>query len=237
MAKSNRGGRRANTATQQTNTANNTTNTTVNAPIGKYIVMTDAMAQTLRDDVDDRYTSDVRDAIKNYISKATDSKGFSMSQNLNYHLDNNTKLDATEKFIDKYIQQGMHPIGNDVVLTRACHDNCLQDLGIKDYSKMTEAQLKQALVGGTYTTKSYDSFSYDDNKNPFLTGPNAGGREVIIKAKVSAKTPIVFGAKSQSEIIVNKGTDRKITNVYFNGKTATPRGRGSLPQVVIEVEI
>lgn len=237
MAKSNRGGRRANTATQQTNTASNTTSTTVNAPIGKYVAMTDTMAQTLRDNVDDRYTSDVKDAIKLYISKTTDSQGYSYSQNLNYKLENNMTMNATEKFIDKYMQQGMHPIGNDVVLTRACHDDFLKDLGIKDYSKMTETQLKQALIGGTYTTKSYDSFSYDDNKNPFLTGPQSGGREVIIKAKTSAKTPVVFGAKSQSEIIVHKGTDRKITNVYFSGKTATPRGRGSKPQIIVEVEI
>ena len=238
MAKRNIGGRRASNPTPQTNTQNNTqSNVTVNAPIGKYVAMTDAMAQTLRDNVDDRYTSDVKDAIKLYISKTTDSQGYSYSQNLNYKLENNMTMNATEKFIDKFIQQGMHPIGNDVVLTRACHDDMLKDLGIKDYSKMTEAQLKQALIGGVYTTKSYDSFSYDDNRNPFLTGQQSGGREVIIKAKTSAKTPVVFGAKSQSEIIVNKATDRKITNVYFSGKIATPRGRSSKPQIVIEVEI
>ena len=231
MAKSNRGGRRANVSTQPAQT------TPTSSGTARFVKMSDAMAQQVRDDVDDRYTSDVKDAIKLYISKVTDANGYSYSQNLNYKLENGTKLNATEKFIDKYMKDGMHDLGHNVTLTRACHDDMLKDLGISDYSKMSEAQLKQALVGGTYNTKSYDSFSYDETKNPFLTGPQSGGREVIIKAKAPKTTQVVFGAKSQSEIIVNKGTQRKITNVYFNGKTATPRGRGSKPQLVVEVEI
>ena len=226
MAKSNRGGRRAGNITQSTPTSTRT-----------YTNMTDAMAQQVRDDVDDRYTSDVKDAIKQYISKATDSNGYSFSQNLNYKLDNNLPLNATEKFMDKYIQQGMHDLGHDVNLTRACHDDILKDLGISDYSKMTESQLKQALVGGIYKTTAYNSFSYDESKNPFLTGPQSGGREIIIKAKARSDTKVVFGAKSQAEIVTNKGTQQKITNVYFSGKTATPRGKSSRPQLVIEVEM
>ena len=232
MAKNNRGGRNKNIPAQ-TPTQNTTTTSTTRS----YKTMTDTMAQQVRNEVDDRYTSDVRDAIKLYISKATDSQGYSMSQNLNYKLDNGIKLNASEKFIDKYMQQGMHPIGNDVVLTRACHDDILKDLGIKDYTKMSDAQLQKALVGGVYTTKSYNSFSYDDSKNPFLTGSQSGGREVIIKASTPSTAKVVFGAKSQSEIITDKGTQYKINKVYYNGKTATPRNGASKPQLVIEVEV
>ena len=232
MAKSNRGGRR--------NSGPSTTiiGTTQNvASSGKYGVMDDAMAQQVRDNVDDRYTSDVKDAIKLYISKTTDSQGYSYSQNMNYKIDNNLPMNATEKFIDKYMQQGMHDLGNDVVLTRACHDDILKDIGIKDYSKLDAQTLQNKLVGLEYQTKAYNSFSYDDSKNPFLTGPQAGGREVIIKAKAGKNTKVVFGAKSQSEIITNKGTKYKITNVYYSGKTATPRNGASKPQIVIEVEV
>lgn len=47
---------------------------------------------------------------------------------------------------------------------------------------------------------------------------------------------MVFGAKHQAEIITNKGTNYKITNVYYNGKTATPRTGSSKPVIVIEAE-
>lgn len=231
MAKSNRGGRNKNIVQPQQQT------TTTSSGPRTFKTMTDTEAQQIRNEVDDRYTSDVKDAIKLYISKATDSQGYSMSQNLNYKLDNGLKLNASEKFIDKYMQKGMHDLGKDTILTRACHDDILKDLGIKDYTKMTEAQLNKALVGGTYQTKSYNSFSYDDSKNPFLTGPQSGGREVIIKASAPSTTKVVFGAKSQSEMITDKGTKYQIKKVYYSGKTATPRTGASKPQVVIEVEI
>lgn len=231
MAKSNRGGRRSSASTTVIGTTQNV------ASSGKYGVMDDAMAQQVRDNVDDRYTSDVKDAIKLYISKTTDSQGYSYSQNMNYKIDNNLPMNATEKFIDKYMQQGMHDLGNDVVLTRACHDDILKDIGIKDYTKLDAQTLQNKLVGLEYQTKAYNSFSYDDSKNPFLTGSQAGGREVIIKANANKNTKVVFGAKSQSEIITNKGTKYKITNVSYTGKTATPRNGASKPQILIEVEV
>ncbi len=223
MAKNNRGGRTK--SISLTNMAS-----------GTYATMTDAIAQQIRDDVDDMYDSDVVDAIKNYISKATDSQGYSTSQSLNYKLDNGMKLNPTEQFIHDNIQKGMHNLSVDTTLTRACHDDMLKALGIKDYSKLSEAQLKAKLVGTEYKTTAYSSFGYDDSKNPFITGNNSGGREVIIKAKTGANTKVVFGAKSQGEIITNIGTQYRINNVYYSGQSATPRNGSSKPVVVLEVE-
>ena len=223
MAKNNRGGRTKSSSISQ-------------ASSGTYVQMTDAIAQQIRDEVDDRYDSDVVDAIKNYISKATDSNGFSVSQNLNYKLDNGLKLNATEQFVHDNIKNGMHDLSVDTTLTRACHDDILQKLGIKDYSKLSEAQLKAKLVGTEYETTAYSSFGYDDKKNPFISGQNSGGREVIIKAKTGKNTQVVFGAKSQGEIITNIGTQYRINDVYYSGATATPRNKGSKPVVVLEVE-
>lgn len=223
MAKNNRGGRTKSIST-------------ITASSGNYVTMTDAIAQQIRDDVDDRYESDVVDAIKNYISKATDSQGYSTSQSLNYKLDNGMKLNPTEQFIHDNIQKGMHDLGVNTTLTRACHDDMLKALGIKDYSKLSEAQLKSKLIGTEYKTTAYSSFGYDDSKNPFLTGNQAGGREVIIKAKTGSNTKVVFGAKSQGEIVTNIGTQYKINNVYYSGGTATPRNGSSKPVIVLEVE-
>lgn len=203
--------------------------------------MTDADAAQLRDDMDGNYEPDVVNAIKMYISSAdANGDGFSYSQNLNYKLDNGIPLDVNETYIDSFIGQGMHDIGKDVTLFRACHDDVLKSCGISDYSKMTESQLKSALVGTTFTTKSYMSTSYDKAKSPFYHGNSSsgvsGGREVYMNINAKANTKMVFGSKSQAEFVLNKGTNFKITGVHYDGTSATPRGKGSKPRVVIDIE-
>ena len=177
-------------------------------------------------------------ARKLYVSDAVDSAGFSFSQNLNYKLDNGLKLDANEQFMKDMLGNGMRPIGKDTMLFRAAHDDILKQLGISDYTKMTQAQLQQKLVGTTMQTTSYTSWSYDKSKNPFLPGqPNGGGREVYMVNKSAATTNMFFGAKSQAEVVTNIGTNLKISNVYFDGTYATPRLKsGRVPRIVIELE-
>ena len=177
-------------------------------------------------------------ARKLYVSDATDAAGFSFSQNLNYKLDNNIPLNANEQFMNDMLGLGMRPIGKDTMLFRAAHDDILKSLGIKDYTKMSQAQLQQQLVGTTMQTTSYSSWSYDKSKNPFLPGqPQGGGREVYMVMKAGSSTNMFFGAKSQAEVVTNVGTNMKISNIYFDGTRATPRLRsGSVPRVVIELE-
>ena len=177
-------------------------------------------------------------ARKLYVSDAVDSAGFSFSQNLNYKLDNDMKLDANEQFMKDMLGLGMRPIGKDTMLFRAAHDDILKKLGIPDYTQMTQAQLQQKLVGTTMQATSYMSWSYDKSKNPFLPGqPNGGGREVYMVNKSAATTNMFFGAKSQAEVVTNIGTNIKISNVYFDGTYATPRLKSKkVPRIVIEVE-
>ena len=177
-------------------------------------------------------------ARKLYVSDATDSAGFSFSQNLNYKLDNGIALNANEQFMKDMLGNGMRPIGKDTMLFRAAHDDILKQLGVSDYTKLTQAQLQQKLVGTTMQTTSYASWSYDKSKNPFLPGmPNGGGREVYMVMKAGSSTNMFFGAKSQAEVVTNIGTNMKISNVYYDGTYATPRLRSkSVPRIVIEVE-
>lgn len=204
--------------------------------------MTDADAQDLRDDMDGNYEPDVVAAIKMYISEVdANGDGFSYAQNLNYKLDNGKALDPTEKYIDDFIGQGMHDIGQNTNLFRACHDDILRDCGIADYTKMTESQLQSALVGTTFKTKSYMSTSYDKKKSPFYHGNSSsgvgGGREVYINIKAKGDTKIVFGAKKQAEMIINKGTNFRITGIRYDGTYATPRGSSrSKPRVILDIE-
>ena len=229
MPKANRGGRRS----QPTTTPSGSSG----GGVFSYGNFTDTDAQQLRDDTDDRYTPSVLDAIKQYISKAADAQGNSMSQALNHKLNNDLKLNANEKFMDKYLQQGMHDIGKDVTLYRGAHEDFLQRLGIKNYQSMTENQLKSSLVGAEYQTKSFTSTSYDKSKNPFYTGANAGGREIEMVIKAPKSTKIVFGAKSQTEMIINKGTKYRVTDVKYTGRTATPRNSGYKKVLQVEVEV
>ena len=177
-------------------------------------------------------------ARKLYVSDATDASGFSFSQNLNYKLDNNIALNANEQFMKDMLQNGMRPIGKDTVLFRAAHDDLLKKLGVSDYTKLSQAQLQQKLVGTTMQTTSYASWSYDKSKNPFLPGqPNGGGREVYMVMKAGSSTNMFFGAKSQAEVVTNIGTNMKISNVYFDGTYAKPRLRkNSVPRIVLELE-
>lgn len=240
MAKSSRGGRRGGASISQSHTGAQVTNQAViNTGTRNYTNMTDTDAQKLRDDVDSRYDPDVTDAIKLYISDSNpNGDGFSHSQNLNYKLDNGKPLNATEKFIDDNIQAGMHDLGKDTNLVRYCHDDILQACGIKDYSKLSDNQLQSKLVGTTLKTTSYMSTSYDGKKNPFNpSAPNGGGREVVMNIKAGKNTKVVFGAKKQAELVVNKGTTMKIIGVHYDGSYATPRNKGYRPRVVLDIEI
>lgn len=204
-----------------------------------YGAFTDADAQQLRDDMEDIYDADVTSAIKLYISDSNpNGDGYSHSQNLNYKLDNGLPLNVNEKYIDDNIQAGMHSIGKDSNLVRYCHDDILKSAGIKDYTKLNDAQLQSALVGRTFQTTSYMSTSYDGSKNPFSpNGKNGGGREVVMNIKAGKDTKMVFGAKKQAEIVLNKGTNMKITGIHYDGSYATPRGKGMKPRVVLDVEV
>jgi hypothetical protein len=203
-----------------------------------YGTFDDNDAQKLRDDMEDMYDPDVTDAIKLYISDSNpNGDGYSHSQNLNYKLDNGMSLNPTEKFIDDNIQAGMHSIGKDSKLVRYCHDDILQSAGISDYTKMSDAQLQSALVGKTFQTTSYMSTSYDGSKNPFSpSAPNGGGREVVMNINAGKDTKMVFGAKKQAEIVLNRGTNMRITGIHYDGTYATPRNSGRKPRVVIDVE-
>lgn len=71
---------------------------------------------------------------------------------------------------------------------------------------------------------------------PKMCAVAGGGREVIMNVNARRDTKMVFGAKKQSEIILNKGTNMKITGVHFDGSTAYPRNGRAKPRVVIDVE-
>lgn len=217
--------------------------TTPAAPVARtYSVYSDADALAFANSTQALYNDpQFKKARGLYISDTNPyGDGFSYSQHLNYKLDNGIPLNATEKSMDKNIQKGMRKIGKDSELVRYCHDDIIQALGVSDYSKMSDSALKSALVGTQFQTTSYMSTSYTGtkSKSPFAPGqPAGGGREVILKIKAGSDTKMILGARKQAEIVLDKGTNFKVTDISFDGSYAYPRTKSKrMPRVVLEIE-
>ena len=230
-----------------------------NVPVNA-TALTDKQAEQLRDLQDSQYDANTTAAVKQYISDTNfDGQGHSLSQTMNYLESNGVDLNTADlntinsqynlrlggrelssmQFTTNYMEKAVHPLGQDTVLQRGAHDGLLQQaFGISDYSKLSQSQLQSKLVGQTFQNTSYMSTSYDIKKNPFLSSSSgvSGGREVVFNIKAGKNTNVLFGAKKQSEIIIGKGTNFKITGVKYSGKTATPRGGAPKPQIVIDIE-
>ena len=223
-------------------------------------VLTDQEVKDLREQQDSAYDPSTTAAVKMYISNTNfDGQMHSMSQVMNYLESEGVDLSTANlaainrqfglrltpsdlnsmQYTSSYMAKAMHPLGVDTILQRGAHDDMLRQLfGIKDYSKLSQAQLQNQLVGKTFQNNSYMSSSYDTSKNPFLSSSSgvSGGREIIYNIKAGKNTKVLFGAKKQAEVIIDKGTDFKITGVHYNNKTATPRGGSYKPQLVIDIE-
>ena len=229
------------------------------------VTLTDSDADKLRQQQDSMYDANTTAAVKMYISDTNfDGQGHSLSQTMNYLEENGVDLNsingsnlqqinrqyglnlnandvASMQYTSNYMALAVHPIGKDIQLQRGCHDDLLKNqFGISDYTKMSTSQLQQQLVGKAFQNTSYMSTSYDMNKNPFLSNRSgsgvSGGREVILNIKAGQNTQCLFGAKKQSEIILGKGQNFKITGVRDTGNIATPRGKGSKRQIEIDIE-
>ena len=267
MPKATRGGRRSPWVRTPAPTTPNPPAPNPPAPSGpvNYGNLTDSEAAQLRQQQDSMYNGTVTAAVKMYISGQpgtpaanVDGQGHSLSQSMNYLLEQGVDLNsatapalnrqfginlspralASMQYTNNIMDQGSHAIGKNIVLTRGAHDDVLKnEFGLKNYQNLTESQLKQKLVGGTFTSKAYMSTSYDSKKSPFLgNNPQAGGREVVYRINAGANTKILFGNKAQSEIIISKGTKFRIKDVSYTGRVATPRMGGAKNQIVIDLE-
>lgn len=224
------------------------------------VPLTDEEAQALKDQYESGFDAATQKSVDKYISNTNfDGNQHSLSQVMNHIINEGGDLQtmSREEINSKYglnltqnqflqlqktdanIDAAMHPIGKDMILQRGCHEGDLKRLfGIKDYTKMTEAELQEKLVGGTFKNRAVMSTSYNVNSNPFLgNGPASGGRELVYNIKAGAKTKGVFGAMNQTEVILGKGQNWRVTGVHFTGKTAFPKDKGKhMPQLQIDIE-
>lgn len=172
---------------------------------------------------------------------------YSPSQNLNTALATGQRLTAQQQFVHDVLNDNMHNLGYNINLQRYDHETFINGLlrqaGVhSDYSRMSEAQLKKALVGKSYVENRFLSTSYNNFKN----APNAQAftsRAVRIeyKAKASAQglMPGDGPGGRLGEILLKPGQSYRVVDVKYNGNTARQKGTQNynLNQVTVVVEV
>lgn len=210
------------------------------------IVLTDSEADSLKAQYESNFDAATKKSVDKYISNTNfDGDGHSLSQTMNHIINEGGDLqtmsreEVNSKFglhltknefeqlkrTDANLDAAMHPIGQDCILQRGCHaGEMVRNFGIQDYTKMSEKELQAALVGATFQNSAVMSTSFNVGKNPFLgNGPAAGGREIVYNIKAGANTPMVWGAMNQTEAVLGKGINWRVTGVHFTGKMAVPK--------------
>lgn len=176
-------------------------------------------------------------AIHEYTRAAPQSNGFSLSQNTNWALENGQPLTQRQQAMKDGLQSLMGRIGYETTLYRADHDDILRRLGV-NYQNMTVSQMKQALVGRSWKTKGFTSTSHDKSKNPFWPGNYAsGGREIVMRIHTGKGTKVALVQRSQAEVVLDVGTNFRITGVRDTGTWARPRVGGRKKVIEIDVDV
>lgn len=192
-------------------------------------------------------------AAANYLEdKPEPGSLYSHSQNMNYMMATGQKLTGKYKQTYDGMMSAMHNIGYNVTLTRYDHagmvNGLLQAVGAgSNYERMTQAQIKQALVGKTLGETKFLSTSYNDFANaPQSTKQIFNSRAVKINYKVKAGTQAMMPGKGAGgdfgEIVLaptngkaNKGG--KITDVRLTGQMVRRQGTQTYNQPRIEIDI
>lgn len=182
--------------------------------------------------------SATRQAVAVYIDPTPERNGYAQSQNLNYAMTQGTPLTAAQQRTAAGLNKIMSPIGVETTLYRADHDTFFTELGIKNYQNMSVQQLRNALVGKTWQSKSFTSTAHDSRKNPFWPGGYmSGNREVLIRYHTSATLKCALVQQSQAEVLLAPKSNFRITGIR-NSKTGSRRTyKKGLPVMEIEVEV
>ena len=187
-------------------------------------------------------------AIMDYLNDAPiPGSMYSASQDLNYAMESGQELNANQQFMVDSLNDGMHNLGYNVNLTRYGRTGYLDSFGklfkngvnSSNYENMTDAQLKKAFVGKTYTEDKFVSTSYND----FKTAPSSNAftdKAVRFNIKAPAKTQALMPGNgpggSLGEIVLKPGQTFKITGVRFTGKQGRT-GFNYSKQIEFDVEI
>ena len=197
---------------------------------------------------------DARTALSDYLDPNTEPGSlYNFSQNMNQAVATGQKLNPQQQYAWDSLNDSMHNLGYNVNLTRYDHGGFLDDrlaaAGIANgHSRMSVAQIKQALVGQAYTDPRILSTSYNNFKNA-ADASTFTTREVKITYKAPANTKALMpgngpgGNLGEMLIAPSSGTGNRfrIVDVKSSGAKARPKGGSksnlSLNQIEVVVEI
>lgn len=213
-------------------------------------------------------TADQINAVIQYLRDDREpGSTYSMSQNMNYRMMQNGEsgksptdgMNANQRYTYRHMMGAMHNLGYNVNLTRYDHagfvNGLLQSYGVRgNMDSMTEAQLKSALVGRSYSEHRFVSTSYNGFKN--APPPSAANnwftftdRQVEIRysarAAVQAMMPGNGPGGRLGEIVLAPSQGRAnfhITNLTLSSgltqrKQGTPYGSQNGKKLVLYVDV
>lgn len=197
---------------------------------------------------------DARTALQDYLDpNQTGGTSYNFSQNMNNKIANGQPLTAQEQFVKDSLTDAMHNLGYNVNLTRYDHGDFLDArLAAYGYSRshrtLSVSQMKQALVGQTYTDPRILSTSYNNFKN--AADPSTfTTREVKIVYKAKASTQALMpgrgpGGDFGEMLLAPSGSGHnnyRIVDVRTTGAKARPKGGSknslTLQQIEVVVEV
>lgn len=194
------------------------------------------------------FTAATQAAVNQYlIPYATAGSLYSPSQQINHALRQGAALTAAQKRMmagldaGMRLDAGMHDLGHDLNMTRYDRIGYMSRLlGGRDYTRMTENQLKAALVGKSYVDKAYVSVSHDRFRN--APGGNSftdKAVEIRVHAKASTKAlmPGDGAGGKFGEIILGRGQTFKIVDVKMPAGQRGRSGANYYQKVVVTVEV
>lgn len=174
----------------------------------------------------------------------------SLSQNMNWEMMNDLPMSPTHQATMDGLNDAMHNLGYNLNLQRYDHgsfvDRLLSQFGIRGTTtSMTEAQLRRALVGKTFTENKFLSSSYNDFKN--ASDPSTfTTREVRIEYRAKASTQAFMpgdgpGGRLGEIIMAPKQSQRiasvSVSPVYNARSEGSSRYTQNRKQITIVIEI
>lgn len=174
---------------------------------------------------------------------ATDGTLYSPSQQINYALRMDKPVPAKYQHVVKGMDSMMHDLGYNANLTRYDRVGFLwRLLDGQNHENMTEAQLRDKLVGMSYQDKGLVSTSHND----FVNAPAKAKQvfkektvEIRIKAKsgTQAMMPGNGGGGALGEIVLGRNQWFKITDVKMPAGVKGRSGDQWYQKVILEVEV
>lgn len=188
------------------------------------------------------FSAATRAAIVPYLqAHAAPNSLYSPSQILNNALRRGLTLTAQQRQMMAGLDAGMHDLGYNANMTRYDRVGYVERLlGGRNYWQMTEQQVRNALIGRSYTDNAYVSASH----NRFINAPagnNFQDKAVEVRIHAGARTQALMPGTGPGgdfgEMILGRGQNFKIVDVKMPRGQTGRSGANYYQKIIITVEV